>query len=112
MAWYLQLPNISRQKLMELPQTFTIGRGNDIVCRAIEAFADRIKGKTLGELTENMGKTWRYLVSDSQYRWIGPEKGVTHLALGAVVNAIWDLWAKSEKKPVWRLVADFTPEEY
>ncbi|EPS42248.1 hypothetical protein H072_3780 [Dactylellina haptotyla CBS 200.50] len=92
--------------------TFTIGRGNDIVCRAIEAFADRIKGKTLEELTADMGKTWRYLVNDSQYRWIGPEKGVTHLAMGAVVNAIWDLWAKSVGKPVWRLVADFTPEEY
>ncbi|KAK6357431.1 L-galactonate dehydratase [Orbilia javanica] len=92
--------------------TFTIGRGNDIVCRAIEAFADRIKGRTLESLTSNMGQTWRYLVNDSQYRWIGPEKGVTHLALGAVVNAIWDLWAKSVGKPVWRLVADFTPEEY
>lgn len=92
--------------------TFTIGRGNDIVCRAIEAFADRIKGRTLESLISNMGQTWRYLVNDSQYRWIGPEKGVTHLALGAVVNAIWDLWAKSVGKPVWRLVADFTPEEY
>lgn len=79
---------------------------------AIEAFADRIKGKSLEDLTKNMGETWRYLVSDSQYRWIGPEKGVVHLALGAVVNAIWDLWAKSAKKPVWKLVADFTPEEY
>lgn len=60
---------------------------------------------------EDWGKTWRYLVSDSQLRWIGPEKGVIHLALGAVVNAIWDLWAKTLNKPVWRIVAEMTPEE-
>ena len=59
-----------------------------------------------------MGQTWRHLVSDSQYRWIGPEKGVIHLALGAIVNALWDLWSKVEKKPLWKLVADFTPEEF
>ena len=59
----------------------------------------------------NWGKTWRYLVSDSQLRWIGPEKGVIHLALGAMVNAIWDLWAKTLNKPVWKIIADMTPEE-
>lgn len=59
-----------------------------------------------------MGRTWRHLVADSQLRWIGPEKGVIHLALGAVVNALWDLWAKTEDKPLWKLVADFTPEEF
>lgn len=59
-----------------------------------------------------IAKTWRHLVSDSQLRWIGPEKGVIHLATGAVVNALWDMWAKSLKKPVWQLVADMTPEEY
>jgi len=57
------------------------------------------------------GKTWRHLVNDSQLRWIGPEKGVIHLALGAVVNALWDLWAKVLGKPVWRLIAEMTPEE-
>jgi len=92
--------------------TFTIGRGNEIVCAAIDAVAARIIGKSLKELTADMGKTWRHLVADSQLRWIGPEKGVIHLALGAVVNALWDLWAKSVGKPVWRLVADFTPEEF
>jgi L-galactonate dehydratase len=92
--------------------TFTIGRGNDIVCKAIENIAARIVGRTLEELTENMGKTWRHLVADSQLRWIGPEKGVIHLALGAVVNALWDLWSKSVEKPLWKLVADFTPEEF
>lgn len=92
--------------------TFTIGRGNDIVCAAINHVADRIKGKTLSSLVSNWGVTWRYLVADSQLRWIGPEKGVIHLALGAVVNAIWDLWAKTLNKPVWRIVADMTPEEF
>ncbi|KAK7187888.1 L-galactonate dehydratase [Paraphaeosphaeria sporulosa] len=91
--------------------TFTIGRGNEIVCAAIEHLADRIKGRTLESLVENWGKTWRHLVNDSQLRWIGPEKGVIHLALGAVVNAIWDLWAKTLNKPVWRIVADMTPSE-
>lgn len=92
--------------------TFTIGRGNDIVCRAIDHVADRIKGRTLASLVGDWGKTWRHLVNDSQLRWIGPEKGVIHLALGAVVNAIWDLWAKVLGKPVWRVVADMSPEEF
>ncbi|POR37353.1 L-galactonate dehydratase [Tolypocladium paradoxum] len=91
--------------------TFTIGRGNDIVCAAIVHVAERLRGKTLASLVANWGQTWRYLVSDSQLRWIGPEKGVIHLALGAVVNAVWDLWAKVLGKPVWRVVADMTPEE-
>ena len=94
------------------PQTFTIGRGNEIVCSAISLLAPLVVGKDLDELTSNWGATWRYLVSDSQLRWIGPEKGVIHLALGAVVNALWDLWAKVLNKPVWRIVADMTPEEY
>ena len=92
--------------------TFTIGRGNEIVCAAINLLSDRVKGKSLEWLVADWGKTWRYLVADSQLRWIGPEKGVIHLALGALVNAIWDLWAKSLNKPVWRIVADMTPEEY
>ena len=92
--------------------TFTIGRGNDIVCRAIEQVAQRIANRSLESLTEDMGKTWRWLVSDSQLRWIGPEKGVIHLALGAVVNALWDLWSKEVGKPLWRLVADMSPEEF
>ncbi|KAI5803050.1 enolase C-terminal domain-like protein [Geopyxis carbonaria] len=92
--------------------TFTIGRGNDIVCHAINALAPRLYGRTLSSLVSDMGKTWRWLVADSQLRWIGPEKGVIHLALGAVVNALWDLWAKVLGKPVWRVVADMTPEEF
>jgi L-galactonate dehydratase len=68
-------------------------------------------GQPLDALTRDWGRTWRYLVSDSQLRWVGPEKGVMHLALGAVVNALWDLWAKTLGKPVWRVVAEMTPEE-
>jgi L-galactonate dehydratase len=74
--------------------------------------ADRIRGRTLSSIVGDWGKSWRYLVNDSQLRWIGPEKGVIHLALGAVVNALWDLWAKVLGKPVWRIVADMTPEEF
>ena len=81
------------------------------MCAAICSLAELVVGKDLDEITANWGRTWRYLVSDSQMRWIGPEKGVTHLALGAVVNALWDLWGKSLGKPVWRIVADMTPEE-
>ncbi|KAG4218324.1 L-galactonate dehydratase, partial [Phytophthora cactorum] len=73
--------------------------------------AERIRNRTLSSLVSNWGQTWRHLVKDSQLRWIGPEKGVIHLALGAVVNAIWDLWAKTLGKPVWRVVAEMTPEE-
>lgn len=58
-----------------------------------------------------MGKTWRHMVNDSQYRWIGPEKSVTHLAVAGVLNAVWDLWGKIVSKPVWKIVADMSPEE-
>lgn len=91
--------------------TFTIGRGNNICCQAIEAMRHLVVGLNLDEVKNNPAKMWRDLTSDSQLRWIGPDKGAMHLATGAVVNAIWDLWAKSEKKPVWQLVADLTPEQ-
>lgn len=91
--------------------SFTIGRGNDLVALAASHIAERLVGHNLADLTTNMGKTWRYLISDSQVRWVGPEKGVIHLALAAVVNALWDLWAKAVGKPVWQLVADMSPEE-
>ncbi|KAJ5520823.1 mandelate racemase/muconate lactonizing enzyme family protein [Penicillium fimorum] len=91
---------------------FTIGRGNNLVCEAACMIADRLIGKTLAELTANMGKTWRYLVDDSQFRWIGPEKGVSHMGLSACINALWDMWARHVQKPVWKLVADMTPAEF
>lgn len=92
--------------------TFTIGRGNDLVVRAMPYFASALVGRTLTSLVGNFAATWKALTRDCQVRWVGPEKGVTHLALGAVINAIWDLWAKCVGKPVWKLVADFTPEEF
>ncbi|HLS42433.1 MAG TPA: L-fuconate dehydratase [Paenalcaligenes sp.] len=91
--------------------TFTIGRGNDICCAAIRAMEHLVVGLDLAWVAEDMGRFWRHITSDSQLRWIGPDKGAIHLATGAVVNAMWDLWAKSEGKPVWRLVADMSPEE-
>ncbi|MFH1806058.1 MAG: L-fuconate dehydratase [Pseudomonadota bacterium] len=92
--------------------TFTIGRGNDICVAAIQAMSHLLVGKSLADLTTNMGETWRHLTGDSQLRWLGPDKGVMHLATGAVVNAIWDMWAKAVGKPVWRLVADMSPEQF
>src|SRR5579862_466334 len=80
--------------------TFTIGRGNDICVTAIEALRPFIEGRSLHEITADMGTFWHELAGDSQLRWIGPEKGVIHLALAAVINAVWDLWAKSVGKPV------------
>lgn len=91
--------------------TFTIGRGNEVCVQAIQALKPLIIGTELSDITKNMGEWWHKITGDSQLRWIGPEKGAIHLATAAVVNAVWDLWAKSEKKPVWRLVADMTPEE-
>ncbi len=91
--------------------TFTIGRGNEICCAAIRAMEHLVVGLDLGWIAEDMGRFWRHVTSDSQLRWIGPDKGAIHLATGAVVNAAWDLWAKSAGKPVWQLVADMSPEE-
>jgi len=91
--------------------TFTIGRGNEICVAAINALAPLILGQTLEGFTADMGAFWRRMVGDSQLRWIGPEKGAIHLATAAIVNAVWDLWAKVEGKPLWKLLADMSPEE-
>lgn len=90
---------------------FTIGRGNEVVVTAIQALAPLVVGLTLDDITADMGAFWRRLTGESQLRWIGPEKGAIHLATAAVVNAVWDLWAKTQGKPLWRLLADMTPEE-
>ncbi|MBM4074189.1 MAG: L-fuconate dehydratase [Planctomycetes bacterium] len=92
--------------------TFTIGRGNEIVCQAIESHSRLLIGRTLESFTSDMAGFWRHITGDSQLRWIGPEKGAVHLAAAAIVNAVWDLWAKVEKKPLWQLVADMTPEQF
>lgn len=91
--------------------TFTIGRGNEICCAAINALTHLVVGLDLDWIAENPGRFWRHITSDSQLRWIGPDKGAMHLATGAVVNAVWDLLAKKAGKPVWRLVAEMSPEE-
>jgi L-fuconate dehydratase len=91
--------------------TFTIGRGNELCVAAINALKPLLIGKTLESFTANMGAFWRMITGDSQLRWVGPEKGVIHLATAAVVNAVWDLYAKSAGKPLWKLLVDMTPEE-
>jgi len=92
--------------------TFTIGRGNELCVAAVEALAPFVQGMDLGLIVRDFGAFWRRLANDSQLRWVGPEKGVLHLALAAVINALWDLWAKHEQKPLWRLVCDLSPEEF
>jgi len=91
--------------------TFTNGRGNDVVCAAIEALSLRLKGKTLESITADFAAFWYSVAGDTQLRWLGPEKGVIHLATGALINAVWDLYAKSEGKPVWKLLVDMTPDQ-
>ncbi|MFC8195017.1 L-fuconate dehydratase [Streptomyces sp. NPDC057298] len=90
--------------------TFTIGRGNDVQVAAIEALRPHVLGRTVDELCADPGSLARDLTGDSQLRWLGPEKGVMHMAIGAVVNAVWDLAAKNARKPLWQLLADATPE--
>ena len=91
--------------------TFTIGRGNEVCAAAIDAFRHLVVGQRLSDITADFAGFWRGLASDSQLRWLGPEKGVIHLALAAIVNAVWDLYAKTERKPVWKLLADMTPRQ-
>jgi L-fuconate dehydratase len=91
--------------------TFTIGRGNDICVLAAEQRALPLIGLSVEDVVGDLGGTYRSLKSDSQLRWLGPEKGVEHLAMAAVMNAVWDLAARVAGKPLWRLLADMTPEE-
>lgn len=91
--------------------TFTIGRGNEICVQAIKSMEPLIIGQSLNKFTNDMGAFWRMITGDSQLRWLGPEKGVIHLATGAIVNSVWDLYAKAEEKPLWQLLAEMTPEE-
>ncbi len=91
--------------------TFTIGRGNEICVTAVEALKPLVLGKTLESFTSDLGAFWAMITGDSQLRWIGPDKGAIHLATAAVVNAVWDLYAKTEGKPLWKLLVDMTPEQ-
>ncbi|MEV6416860.1 L-fuconate dehydratase [Kribbella sp. NPDC051718] len=90
---------------------FTIGRGNDVQTAAIEALRDHVIGLDVDATLNDLGGFWKSLVHDSQLRWLGPEKGVMHMAIGAVVNAVWDLAAKRAGVPLWKLLSDLSPEQ-
>jgi L-fuconate dehydratase len=92
--------------------TFTLGKGTELCVAAVNAMAPSLLGKKLEDITPHMGAWWQRFANPGQLRWVGPEKGVLHLAVAALVNAVWDLWGKQEKKPVWRLVADLAPEQF
>lgn len=90
---------------------FTIGRGNDVVAKAIESVSENILGQDVEKLLDNMKLAWDLLVHDSQLRWLGPEKGVEHMAIGAILSALWDIKAKRAGRPLWRLLAEMPAEE-
>jgi L-fuconate dehydratase len=90
--------------------TFTNGRGNEVCVAAVRALAPLVEGRTLEEIIGDMRGFYHGLAQDKQLRWLGPEKGILHMATGAVVNAVWDLWARREKKPLWKLLVDLSPE--
>jgi L-fuconate dehydratase len=110
-AAYVILRTDSAEALEGHGLTFTLGRGNELCVAAIETIKPLLVGRTLESLTSDMGAFWSLLTSDSQLRWVGPEKGVIHLATAALVNAVWDLYAKAAGKPLWKLLVDMTPEE-
>jgi len=110
-AAYVVLKTNSPDGLEGHGLTFTCGRGTEVVVAAINALKPLVEGRQLGSITSDMKTFWRQLTSDGQLRWIGPEKGAIHLATGALVNAVWDLYAKAERKPVWKLLLDMTPEQ-
>lgn len=89
---------------------FTIGRGNDVVVAALHALTDHVVGRDIGSL-DDVNRLYRDLIGDSQLRWLGPEKGVMHMAIGAVVDAAWDLLARVEGKPLWQLIGELSPEQ-
>lgn len=91
--------------------TFTNGRGNEVCVAAIRAFRHMLIGRTLESITAEFGSFWGQLANETQLRWLGPEKGVIHLSMAAIINALWDLYAKSKGKPLWKLLVDMTPRE-
>src|SRR5256885_8631388 len=91
--------------------TFTNGRGNEICVAAVHALKHHIIGRRLNDIIANLRSLVRELTVDKQLRWLGPEKGILHMATGALINAVWDLWARREGKPLWKLLVDLTPEE-
>jgi len=109
-AAYVVLKTDSADGLEGHGLTFTIGRGNELCVAAMTALKPLVVGLSI-TANADMGSFWRRLTSDSQLRWVGPEKGVIHLATAAVVNALWDLYAKIQRKPLWKLLVDMTPEQ-
>ncbi len=98
-------PNLSGHSLV-----FTIGRGNDLQCASVQQLADTIVGEEVEGLIDRIGNIGRELVRDSQIRWLGPEKGIPHMAAGGVINALWDIICKVEGKPLWKVLSDLSPE--
>ena len=90
---------------------FTLGEGNDLVCKAAQYYAKQLQGKDIEEIMADFGATFRKLSDDQQFRWLGPHKGVVHLALASVTNACYDLWAKKRGVPLWKLLIDLSPQE-
>ena len=91
--------------------TFTNGRGNEIVVAAVHALEHHVAGRRLDDIVADMRAFYRDLTVDNQLRWLGPEKGILHMATGAVLNAVWDLWARREQKPIWKHLVDLSPEQ-
>lgn len=110
-ATYVILKTNHPQSIEGHGLTFTIGRGNEICVAAVKSLEHLVLGKSLESIIADMAGFWKMITGDSQLRWLGPEKGVIHLATGAVVNAVWDLYAKAADKPLWRLIAEMSPEE-
>ena len=90
---------------------FTLGEGNDMVCRAAQFYAERLKGRDIEDLMAGFGDVFNALSNEQQFRWLGPHKGVVHLGLASVTNACYDLWAKKRGVPLWKLLIDLSPEE-
>ncbi|MFD4253060.1 L-fuconate dehydratase [Amycolatopsis thermoflava] len=110
-AAYLRLVTDAGDGLEGHGFVFTIGRGNDVQVAALRALEGHLLGRDVDATLADLGGLWRELVHDSQLRWLGPEKGIMHMAIGAAVNALWDLRAKREGKPLWQLLSSLTPEE-
>ncbi|GHE78647.1 mandelate racemase [Amycolatopsis deserti] len=110
-AAYLRLVTDAGDGLEGHGFVFTIGRGNDVQVAALRALEPHLLGRDVDATLADLGGLWRELVHDSQLRWLGPEKGIMHMAIGAAVNALWDLRAKREGKPLWQLLSSLSPEE-
>lgn len=90
---------------------FTLGAGNELVCQAIEFLGKKLEGREIHELMSDYGKVFKSLADDANYRWLGPHKGIVHLALASITNACFDLWAKAKGVPIWKLLIELSPEE-